>query len=59
MAAPGSLRVRAVSDPMVTVHVQPGTHDWAYAMSALRYSFTFLTDNWRQAAADSGSGLPR
>ncbi len=36
----------------VTVHVQPGTHDWAYAMSALRYSFTFLTDNWRQAAAD-------
>jgi S-formylglutathione hydrolase FrmB len=35
-----------------TVHVQPGTHDWTYAMSALRYSFTFLTDNWRQAAAD-------
>jgi enterochelin esterase-like enzyme len=43
-----------------TVHVQPGTHDWTYAMSALRYSFGFLTDNWRQAAADeaedSGSG---
>ena len=35
-----------------TVHIQPGTHDWTYAMSALRYSFTFLTDNWRQAAAD-------
>jgi S-formylglutathione hydrolase FrmB len=32
---------------MVTVHVRPGTHDWAYAMSALRYSFTFLTGNWR------------
>ena len=44
-----------------TVHIQPGTHDWAYAMSALRYSFTFLTDNWRQAAADdaeAGSNLP-
>jgi enterochelin esterase-like enzyme len=40
----------------VTVHVQPGTHDWAYAMRALQYSFTFLTDNWRQAAADEGSG---
>lgn len=41
----------------VTVHIQPGTHDWAYAMSALRYSFTFLSDNWRQAAAD-GTGWP-
>jgi S-formylglutathione hydrolase FrmB len=40
----------------VTVHVQPGTHDWAYAMRALQYSFTFLTDNWRQDAADEGSG---
>jgi len=43
----------------VTVHVQPGTHDWTYAMSALRYSFTFLTENWRQAAADdTEAGLP-
>jgi enterochelin esterase-like enzyme len=44
----------------VMVHVQPGTHDWTYAMTALRYSFTFLAGNWRQAAADgtgdSGSG---
>lgn len=39
-------------DVPVTVHVAPGTHDWTYAMSALRSSFTFLTDNWRQAAAD-------
>jgi predicted alpha/beta superfamily hydrolase len=38
----------------VTAAIQPGTHDWVYAMSALRYSFTFLTDNWRQAAADDG-----
>ena len=36
----------------VTVYVQPGTHDWAYAVSALRYSFRFLVGNWRQAAAD-------
>jgi S-formylglutathione hydrolase FrmB len=43
----------------VTVHIQPGTHDWSYAMSALLYSFTFLTDNWRQAAADAVSGLPQ
>ena len=42
----------------VTVHVQPGTHDWAYARSALRYSFTFLADNWRQAAANDESGVP-
>jgi len=39
----------------VTTAIQPGTHDWAYAMSALRYSFTFLTNNWRQAAADDAS----
>jgi enterochelin esterase-like enzyme len=39
----------------VTVHIQPGHHDWTYAMSALRYSFTFLVGNWRQAAmADTG-----
>ena len=36
----------------VTVRIQPGTHDWTYAMSALRQAFAFLTDNWRQAAAD-------
>ena len=36
----------------VTVQVQPGTHDWAYAMSALRQAFAFLAGNWRQAAAD-------
>jgi len=36
----------------VTVQIQPGTHDWAYAMTALRQAFAFLTDNWRQAAAD-------
>jgi S-formylglutathione hydrolase FrmB len=39
----------------VTVHIQPGRHNWAYAMRALQYSFGFLDGNWRQAAAaDSG-----
>jgi S-formylglutathione hydrolase FrmB len=43
----------------VTVHIQPGGHDWAYAMSALEYSFGFLSHNWQQAAADgSGDSLP-
>lgn len=43
----------------VTVHIQPGEHDWIYAMSALTYSFTFLTNNWRQAAADgAGDSVP-
>ena len=42
----------------VTVHVQPGGHDWAYATSALQYSFTFLADNWRQAAADGTASPP-
>jgi S-formylglutathione hydrolase FrmB len=43
----------------VTVQVQPGTHDGAYAMTALRQAFTFLTGNWRQAAADgTGASLP-
>jgi S-formylglutathione hydrolase FrmB len=43
-------------DVPVTVHIQPGGHDWAYAMNALRSSFTFLSDNWRQAAAN-GAGF--
>ena len=39
----------------VTVHIQPGSHDWAYALSALRYSFAFLDGNWGQAAmAEAG-----
>jgi S-formylglutathione hydrolase FrmB len=43
----------------VTVHTQPGEHTWPYAMSALQYSFGFLTSNWRQEAADqAGDGLP-
>ncbi len=29
-----------------------GERHQAYAMDALRYSFTFLSDNWRQAAAN-------
>jgi len=28
------------------------------ATNALRYSFTFLADNWRQAAANDESGVP-
>jgi enterochelin esterase-like enzyme len=36
----------------VTVQIQPGAHDWAYAITALRQAFTFLAGNWRQAAAD-------
>jgi hypothetical protein len=58
---PGQLRPLSSPDGNgvpVTVHVQPGTHDWAYAMSALRYSFTFLADNWRQAAANHSTDLP-
>jgi enterochelin esterase-like enzyme len=39
----------------VTVRIQPGTHDWAYAMRALQYAFGFLSGNWRAAAAaDTG-----
>jgi len=45
--------LRACGVP-VTVQFAPGTHDWAYAAAALRQSFTFLTGNWRQAAADEG-----
>lgn len=43
--------LRACGVP-VTVQVQPGSHDWAYAIGALRQAFSFLTGNWRQAAAD-------
>ena len=39
----------------VTVPVQPGAHDGAYAMTALRQAFTLLTAGWRQAAADDAA----
>jgi S-formylglutathione hydrolase FrmB len=43
----------------VTVYIQPGSHDWTYAMSALQYSFTFLSNNWRQEAANgAGDSVP-
>jgi len=45
---------QVVSIP-VTVRVQPGAHDGAYAMTALRQAFTFLTAGWRQAAADDAT----
>jgi len=43
----------------VTVHIQPGEHTWTYAMSALEYSFDFLSGNWRQEAAEgAGDSVP-
>jgi len=36
----------------VTVNIQPGEHGWAYAMGALESSAGFLSDGWRQAAAN-------
>jgi S-formylglutathione hydrolase FrmB len=43
----------------VTVEIQPGSHDWIYAMSALQYSFTFLSNSWRQDAANgAGDSVP-
>lgn len=33
------------------VHIQPGSHTWAYAMAATKYAFGFLYDGWRAAAA--------
>jgi dienelactone hydrolase len=39
----------------VAVRVQPGAHNWADAMTALRQAFAFLTSGWRQAAADDAA----
>jgi hypothetical protein len=49
MVLPSGVTRLADSDTIVpvTVHIQPGTHDWTYVMSALRYSFTFLAGNRR------------
>jgi S-formylglutathione hydrolase FrmB len=33
-----------------TVAIQPGSHDWDYAMTALKSSFSFLIDGFQQAA---------
>jgi hypothetical protein len=51
------------ADVNVQVHIQPGTHSWAYAMTALKYAFGFLYDGWRTASAtapgwDLGSVSP-
>jgi len=45
---------QVVSIP-VTVRVQPGVHDGAYAMTALQQALTFLSAGWRQAAADDAA----
>jgi len=39
----GLLRRAGVS---VQVHIQPGIHNWAYAMTALKYAIGFLYDGW-------------
>jgi S-formylglutathione hydrolase FrmB len=46
-------RLLARAGVPVTVHILPGTHDWSFAMAALRYAIPFLDDGWRQAAASS------
>jgi S-formylglutathione hydrolase FrmB len=35
------------------VEILPGTHSWAYALSALKYAFGFLYDGWRAATTTS------
>jgi enterochelin esterase-like enzyme len=51
----GLLRRAGVS---VQVHIQPGTHSWAYAIAALKYAFTFLYDGWRTAAMTEDLNTP-
>jgi S-formylglutathione hydrolase FrmB len=50
-----AMQNRGVFGQVVAVRVQPGTHNWAYAMTALRQAFAFLTSGWRQAAADDAA----
>jgi S-formylglutathione hydrolase FrmB len=38
----------------VQVHIQPGTHSWAYAMAALKYAFGFFYDGWRAPSPAAG-----
>ena len=42
-------------DVPVTVRVQPGTHNWTYAMTALRQAFAFLTVRLAAGAADNAA----
>jgi enterochelin esterase-like enzyme len=42
----------------VTVHIQPGTHSWAYAIAALKYAFGFLYDGWYQEVIQAARGWP-
>jgi enterochelin esterase-like enzyme len=49
----GLLHAAGVS---VQVHIQPGIHNWAYAMAALKYAFTFLYTGWQEAAEAQTGG---
>ena len=42
----------------VTVRIEPGTHDWAYALTALQDSFGYLDTGWRDAAIQQGFSWP-
>jgi S-formylglutathione hydrolase FrmB len=42
----------------VQVHIQPGTHSWAYALAGLKYAFGFLYDGWRDAATTGSAWWP-
>ena len=41
-----------------TVMIQPGSHTWDYAMTALTGSFGFLEDGWQQAAEREAAAAP-
>jgi S-formylglutathione hydrolase FrmB len=42
----------------VQVHIQPGTHSWAYALAGLKYAFDFLYDGWRDASTTGPAWWP-
>lgn len=41
-----------------TVLIQPGSHSWDYAMTALTSSFSFMEEGWQQAAEQETAPRP-
>jgi S-formylglutathione hydrolase FrmB len=49
--APAFAKLLAADHIPSTVNIEPGTHDWSYAMRALTGSLSFLTTGWDETLA--------
>jgi S-formylglutathione hydrolase FrmB len=56
--APAFAKLLAADHIPSTVRIEPGSHDWSYAMRALTGSLGFLTTGWNEALAPGVYAAP-